>query len=164
MRKTLMAGVILILSASLTYGQAVPKHLTVMHDFFTQKLGYSFHPEIAPPDVLIYVQHKSAVWVELDRSGDVRSGSVFFWPGHHLTAPYSALGLLYIILQHRMGKSASLLEKRGVHYKGTYLIDTINHNLRIVDKTEFLFDDLVIAAERNPKDQSIAVRLKLRKD
>jgi hypothetical protein len=164
MRKTLMAGMILFLSASLTYGQAVPKHLTAMHDFFTQKLGYSFHPEIAPPNVLIYVQHKSAIWVDLDRSGDVRSGSVFFWPGHHLTAPYSALSLLYIILQHRMGKSASLLDKRGVHYKGTYLIDTINHNLRIVDKTEFLFDDLVIAAERNPKDQSIAVRLKLRKD
>ncbi|MBW1953530.1 MAG: hypothetical protein JRI66_10675 [Deltaproteobacteria bacterium] len=142
------------------FGQNIPLHLVFLNNYLTKECGYSLYSE-GPPNVLIYGQYRSAVTVGLDYRGNVRSGTVLFMPGHHRTAPYKAIGALYVVLQYRLGKLDSLLNKRTAHRKGYYLLNIITHNLKIVDQTEFNFDDMIITATKNPKNYTITVRLRL---
>lgn len=166
MRKILI--LILLLASFLTGlgqselygGQDIPLHLEVFHEIIT-KHGYTSisASSLDKPNMLGYEQPGSLVFVALDNAMNITGGGVVFLPRHN-EAPYYALAAIHTILQYRLGKLP--LDEKAAGRKGVYLNDIIKHNLKLMDETEFLFDDIVVNARKYREVPSITVSLRLR--
>ena len=150
---------VLFLLPLYSFGQHIPKSIKVLHKILTTDCGYEYDKALsrkAPRNVLVYTKWKSMVTVGFDAKG-VKSGAVLFMPGGNTAKTATALSAIYLILQVRMGKKVP--SKHNAYLKGRRLIDTVVHNLKLIDKTSFPFDDLMVTAEKYPKEQSISIRL-----
>lgn len=141
-------------------GQEIPLHLEAFHEVI-REYGYTAMPasRLYEPNMLGYEQPGSLVVVTLDNAMNITGGMVALLPGHN-EAPYYALGAIYVILQYRLGKLP--LDKKAASRKGAYLHDTIKHNLKLMDETMFVYDDMIVIARKDIKIPSITINLRLR--
>jgi hypothetical protein len=156
-RNQAVATLIWVLSVmtGVAMAQEIPESVKVLHKLLTTDCGYEYF-KTGPANVLTYTKWKSIVTVGLDNKG-VRSGTVLFMPGCDVEKAATALSSIYFVLQIRIGKG--LPSKENAYLKGRRLMDAVTHNLTLMDKTTFPFDDLMVIAEKYSKDNSFSVRL-----
>ena len=139
--------------------QEIPNSIKILHNILTSDCGYEYNKKVtraSPKDVLVYTKYRSFVTVGFDGKG-VRSGTVYFKDGCNIEKAVKALAAIYAILQIRMGKQ--LPDKHNAGLKGRRLLDTVTHNLKLLDKTKFFFDDLMVTAKKYPTDKAFSIRL-----
>lgn len=160
MRKLILIFLVSLLIAlgrsELYGGQDIPLNLLVFHKII-KEYGYTSVP-MDEPNMLGYAQPGSFVFVALDNVGNITGGMVALL-ARHKEAPYYALGTIYAILQYRLGKP---LDKNAARRKGLYLHETIKYNLKLMDKTMFTYDDMIVIATKDKDIPSITITLTLR--
>jgi len=106
------------------------------------KFGYKYTG--LEGNTLVYRARGTGARVKIGPNKKIMEGGVVFTPEADATMVAGALALFYHSLQMDMGKARYKEPSDVIALKMRRLLDTIKHNLKIKNSTQFEFDDLQV--------------------